>query len=407
MLRQPTIAWLIEGREIYGVRRAIMSLACGVQRAGATPIIVSLNPGECVDACQHAGLQTIVLGLGRFRSIHQHATVLGRIRALAAIAGYQPEVRRHLMSCLRDIGAQALHTFNFGLLAAAGRAADQAGIPCFWEMASCLGENYPLDINRRVYRWLLKSYRIMPLANSQYTARTLGATDRPTTVLYLGVDSQMFRPDRADAVRRAELGIAPDATVMMIVSRLDASKGHDRALEAMLSLGQSFGRLELVLLGGPLEGSYAARLRQIAHQAGADERLHLVGLVPDPERYYALADLTINSRVDAEPYGLSVVESMMTGRPVLAHALGGPSETVVDGVTGWHYSMPAVKDIAAGLRRALQDRPRWPEMNRAAQRHALAEFSVEVHVAKYLAIVQEQRALIRTNAKGVGLPARF
>ena len=104
-----------------------------------------------------------------------------------------------------------------------------------------------------------------------------------------------------------------------------------------------------------MDTPYTEGLQRFAEQHGMADRLHFAGLVPDPERYYDAIDIAVNSRITPEPFGLSVVEAMMMGRPVLVHALGGPAETVVDGVTGWHVNDPSAESFAAGIERALSD----------------------------------------------------
>ena len=79
----------------------------------------------------------------------------------------------------------------------------------------------------------------------------------------------------------------------------------------------------------------------------------------------------------------------MCETPVLVHASGGPAETVVDGITGWHYHSPAEDELHSGILRAIDDRDNWPKIGRAARIHALAEFSQEVQARQYLQIVRE------------------
>ncbi|HEX8913534.1 MAG TPA: glycosyltransferase family 4 protein, partial [Humisphaera sp.] len=264
------------------------------------------------------------------------------------------------------------------------------GVPCFWEMPNVLGDRYPFGLNRRIYQRQCRRFGVVPLSNSAYTGASLGGPIR-ARVMHLGVDATRFDPDRVAPVTRAELGIPADAVVLSVVGRLEPQKGQDRVLRAMLTVGADAGAppLHLLLLGGPTDGPFAAELRSIAAAAGAAGRLHLLGTRPDPERYYGATDVAVNARVDAEPYGLSVVEAMMMGRPVLAHALGGPAETVVDGTTGWHVGDPTAEALAAGLRRALADRPRWPRMRQAARAHALAHFTVERQAAFFTGVVNE------------------
>jgi glycosyltransferase involved in cell wall biosynthesis len=102
----------------------------------------------------------------------------------------------------------------------------------------------------------------------------------------------------------------------------------------------------------------------------------MLGHVPDPECYYGLLDVAVNSRIDAEPFGLSVIEAMMMGKPVLVHALGGPAETVIDGRTGWHMPGPRIEDMQAGIARAIGQRAQWGQLGMQARQHALDHFTV-------------------------------
>lgn len=386
-LRLPMIAWLIEGNEQYGVKRAILSLACAVQKAGVEPVMVSLNPGECATACQQAGLPVHLLHMGDYPGTHRCRSRWDRILNFFRLRNYQNLVRQRLEPVLRNQAISALHVLNSDLLPVVGKTANRLQVPCFWEMTNCLGQTYPFHINLRIYRWRLRRYGIQTLANSRFTAQTLGhATPKPE-IMYLGVDSQRFTPNYDHPVSRAELGIPDHAAVLLIVARLDESKGQARVIQALANLGDRFGRIDLILVGEGNQGSEGTTLRKLASEHDFADRLHLVGKQASPERYYGFANLTINSRIDAEPFGLSVVESMMAGKPVLAHHLGGPGETILDGHTGWLIPEASVEGLTNGLIRALEDRPRWKEMGTLAREHALQSFSVEAQAKRYLELV--------------------
>jgi len=75
---------------------------------------------------------------------------------------------------------------------------------------------------------------------------------------------------------------------------------------------------------------------------------------------------------------------------VLAHALGGPAETVLDGETGWHTPGASVDDFAAGIRRALAERDRWAQMGARAREIALQRYAIDGYVDRYLALVRRR-----------------
>jgi glycosyltransferase involved in cell wall biosynthesis len=270
----------------------------------------------------------------------------------------------------------------------AGVAAHSLGVPCFWEMPNCVSDNYPFHINRRLLQRQCSRYGIVPLANSRYTAATLGEELVKPIAMHLSADPSRFDPETVEPFPRADLGIPADAIVLCIAARLHPSKGQLEIWEAMLRCHAEGADLHLLLLGGPVDGTVGQELVRRAEAAGLRDRLHLVGLVPDPERYFLASDVVVNSRIDAEPFGLTVIEAMMMGRPMLVHALGGPAETVIEGETGWHVTSPTVPAFARGIERALADRPRWPEMRAAARQHALRCFATRVHACNYAEVVQ-------------------
>jgi glycosyltransferase involved in cell wall biosynthesis len=128
-------------------------------------------------------------------------------------------------------------------------------------------------------------------------------------------------------------------------------------------------------------------LRRLALDLAVANQVHFIGRVAEPQPYYLTADIVVSSTIHAEGFGLSVIEAMMMGRPVLAHALGGPAETVVDGHTGWHVAAATAGDFERGIRRAIDDRERWPQMRRDAREHALGSFSISAAVDRYLGVL--------------------
>ena len=128
-------------------------------------------------------------------------------------------------------------------------------------------------------------------------------------------------------------------------------------------------------------------------RVGVDSSLYAPDAVAEPPQFSvpATVDGPPIFGILAEPFGLSIVEAMLMQKPVLAYNLGGPSETVVDGQTGWHIDNPSVEACEAGLVRALRDRAVWHEMGQLGRARALREYTTEVVAGEYLRIVDAKR----------------
>jgi len=244
-------------------------------------------------------------------------------------------------------------------------------------------------LSSRRYQWECLRYGIVPIGNSVYTAQTLGQWPVRPKVVYLGVDPEVFCPDRVTPVLRCQLGIPESAIVLGVVAVVNWAKGQPLLLRAILSLGEAARDIHLLLVGKIGSPDALASMRATAEQAGALHRLHFVGEVADPERYWPVADIAVSGFVGAEAFGLSIVEAMMMARPALVHAKGGPAETVLDGLTGWHVHDASVASFACGVNRALAQRRRWVEMGLAARRRALENFSSKAYAQGLMRIVCE------------------
>lgn len=366
--------------------QTIRGLTAAVRHLGIDPSLISLGEGPFCQFMRAAGFDVHVLNVEPIPALR--GSLLQKLRQQLRIRRVAARARPKLAETLKSHGVQAVHVLWPNLMPLAAMSASDVGIACFWEVPSVLGR-YPFSVNRRLIQHTMHRWNVIPLANSRYTAESLGDTPVKPTLLYLGSDEARFNPASIVSIGRDRLNIPSDAIVFGICARLKRAKGQRHVLEAMAQLHGEYSNTHLLLLGGPADGEFADELRTLAEQLGVASRLHILGNVPDPERYYNVIDIAVNAYLGAESFGLSVVEAMMIGKPVLVHALGGPAETVVDGVTGWHVHDPTVEGFRLGLLRALGDRDKWTEMGATARENAMAHFTLTRQAEQYVDIVRK------------------
>jgi glycosyltransferase involved in cell wall biosynthesis len=378
------VLWVLNGTEIGGTRTMVLSLTGGLRERGWETPILFLGPGEFADECRSKGYDTKVLGLRAPPA--PRGSLASKASRYVSLLAYGQRMRGRLDASVRAIQPDALHFLWPNHLPLVGAVAKRQGLPAYWEMPNIIGSGYPFDLNRRITAHQLKRYGVSVLAPSRLVARTFGPVAVPPVLLAFGVDHRRFDPDRVIPVSRTELRIPSDVVTLGIFARLDPSKGQVRMVDALGLLGDGEPEIHLCLFGD----GQAAYLEQLEHRARtlpSRIRLRMFGAVPDPEKYYDVVDVAVNSRIDAEPFGLSTVEAMAMGRPVLVHALGGPQETVVDCATGWHTDDPTPEGFASALRRVLADRARWPEMGERARERVLQHYTLDRQVSRYQEIL--------------------
>jgi len=366
-----TAALLITGGEGYGVGRSWRTIAAALPGRGFRPLALSVGDGALVDALRDEG--TEVLSRGRRAGLLKGG-VAGKLARLPLIAMDQVPHLLWVVRRLREARAEALFTSAPDLVPLAAVAGRIVGVKSFWLMANDVSSGYPLDLNRRVYAAAI-GLGLRPIANSRWTLGTLGKAARSGAVVHRGVPPLADSPEGEAITVRAEVGAEPGDAVFAICARLTPDKGQDVFIQALERARPGLDGVRLLIVGGPLDTPFARRLAESAAASGG--RIRLLGPRDDVPAILAASDVPVNSRLGGEPFGLSVIEGLRAGRPVLAHRLGGPGETVRDGETGWLVNSPTVEAFEGGVRRALADRPRWSAMGEAARRDFAARFTDE------------------------------
>jgi D-inositol-3-phosphate glycosyltransferase len=185
---------------------------------------------------------------------------------------------------------------------------------------------------------------------------TLGVPRTSMTLVPSGVNTERFRPDGPVEPRSRRPRV-------LSVGRLVERKGFEDLIRAMAMVPGA----ECVIVGGRRDDEpYARRLRQLAHRLKVADRVRLVGAVSpaDMPRWYRSADVLATAPW-YEPFGLTPLEAMACGVPVVASAVGGLTDTVVDCVTGDLVPPRDPRALGVTLRRLLAD-----DMRRVSYRAA-------------------------------------
>lgn len=385
--RSRRFLWLIRGDEGYGFRRANLGLAQSLKEKSVEIGFVSMGRGPFADEIALAGYPLWILD--QFRDsdgIRRNGWrfLSGCFQLLVSSV----QNRSAVCEAIRSFKPDWLHVSINSLLITAGTSARKTGIPAYWHLHNTIGSKLPFELQSLGYQIICRFFGIHAMANSKHTANSLGSTFCKASILYPGTDASYFsREAKSDSLTRRELGLDPEIPLFVIAARLVPDKAQDLVVDAAIELFQAGKRFSLLLVGGPLDTPFCKKIRERIVTNSVEDLIHIIGPVDDTRPYINISDVVINSRSGAEPFGLSIVEAMLMERPVLAYALGGPSETIADTETGWLIQDSSVEGFKAGMARVLNDSEEWSDMGRAARKRALNSFSLQTTTMDYLDII--------------------
>lgn len=244
----------------------------------------------------------------------------------------------------------------------------------------------------RAFAWAVDRWA----ACSAYNARQVEARyGRPVRVIHNGVDCARFHPAARDPALRALWGVPQDAFVVASSGRLVGWKGLHVVVQALPMLPG----VHFVIMG---DGPERERLCALAHRLGVAAQLHPVGRVAHAELPAALnaADLFVQPSIGEEAFGISVVEAMACGLPVLASDNGGLPEIVTPevGLLLPPGDVPAWRDAIAGM---SLDPQRRAALGQAGRARALDRFTWEGNAEKLLELIGQCARDGSPGARGV------
>lgn len=200
---------------------------------------------------------------------------------------------------------------------------------------------------------------------------------------------------RGAAVRdwRVELGWPREVAVLGFTGRLAYIKGADVLLHAVARLHGQGLPVRLVIVG---EGAEQASLAALTQQLGIDAITHFAGRVPRTEIYDAIKGFDIAAVPSREEgFGLSALEGMAAGVPVVASRVDALQEVVVDGVTGLLCEADDPVSLADALACLVRDTSLRHRMGAAGAAHVARLYDAPAY-----------RAHLADLLVGLGLPAR-
>jgi D-inositol-3-phosphate glycosyltransferase len=238
--------------------------------------------------------------------------------------------------------------------------------------------------------------------------RLYGAEPDRMSMVPCGFDAAEFSPlSRAQA--RASLGLDPHEFVVLQLGRLVPRKGIDNVIRSLAHLPPGTPARLLVVGGESREPDETrtpeiARLRAVAQDAGVAARVTFTGHRSRSElrRYYAAADVFVTTPW-YEPFGITPLEAMACGTPVVGSDVGGIRYTVRDGETG--FLVPPRDPAALGDKLAqLQANPALRRaMGRAGIRRARSMFTWD-RVTRQLVDVYERVCSDNVEATTAPMP---
>lgn len=380
------VLFVHSGSDLYGASRSLLRLSSRLVDDGHNVCVVLPGEGPLGVELNRTGAQVV---------IHRRLPVVTRdvgigLAAALQLAGSIPVSMVQLYRLARTFGAEVIHT-NTALILSPGPVARLLGVPHVWHVREVFAEF------QRLWQWYQRFMVAFADRIVCVSAAVAGQFSSPgakgkVVVLHNGFPASEFSDVESDRIesfrKRFALGERP---VVSVIGRIKlARKGQDVLVRAIARLPERHHPARFLCVGSPFPGNEAhqRKLVDLAEQLGVSDHLTITGDVDDVHAAYASSDVVVLPSALPEPFGGVVVEAMALGIPVIGTAIGGTTEQILDGQTGYLVPPNDPAALADRLTMLLDDQELRRTMGEKGRSRFLSEFEFEPFYRTMLSIYE-------------------
>jgi glycosyltransferase involved in cell wall biosynthesis len=383
-----TVMLVTPNLDIGGAQETARTLAKYLPRAGCRTIVCTFRDGPLRSDIERLGVPVEILPARR----HD-------VLALPWFLVEMVRLRRTMLRLVEEHGVDVVQVQTLGTPAFLTMTLRVRGrVQVWWRVPNIIflvredtvgPHRWLLGAKRAAHRWLYRNgARLVDgvIAVSDEVAhafcRTVGYHGDGVEVVANGVDVERY-PAAADRGEiRSRLGFGPDDHLMTMVGTFKRQKGHRFLVEATASIVARFPALHVLLVGdGDLKDEIGAQVQEI----GLSGRIHFLGSRRD------VADLLLASDSFVLPslwegFSVALIEAMASRLPVIATAVSGTTQVMIDGATGWLVPPADADALAAAMIQLLSDRDRAAAVAATAHDRVAASFGAGAQAERLAAL---------------------
>jgi len=362
------IVFLITGLAYGGAETQLVNLVTSLKERGWDVRVVSmLSPQAFTEELKEAGIPLSTLNMRR--GVADPRAVFGLVRMLRE---WRPDIMHSHMVHANLLARIARIFYRIPVLICTAHSIDEGGR---WREIAYRLTDFLADLTTNVSQAGVERYiRVgaVPKGKIRYVPN--------------GVDTAQFKPDEVGVKRlRKELGIN-DCFVWLAVGRFEEAKDYPNMLQAFKMVVDKKQDTLLLLAG---QGSLLEETRKLANELDLEDKVRFLGVRHDVPDLMNAADAYVMSSA-REGMPMVLLEASACGLPVVATDVGGNSEVVLSGTTGYIVPPRNPEALALGMEKmmALPHEERC-EMGKAGRAHIEANYSLDQIVDQWENLYKE------------------
>ena len=210
------------------------------------------------------------------------------------------------------------------------------------------------------------SDKVVVISKALYNyLKNSGVKEKKLELIYTGIDVKKFKPQRKRKTN--------NKFIIGIIAVLRAAKRHIFLLEAVKNLD-----VEVVIVG---DGPQKKNIIKYIVENKLQDKVQMLGFVENPEELIPTFDVVVLPS-EHEALGTALLEAQACGVPVIGSNVGGISECILDGKTGFLFEPYNIEDLKEKIKFLMNNPQIKEKMGEQARNWILKNFTLEQMVEK-------------------------
>lgn len=375
--------------DLYGASRSMARLVGELSGGPFRFSVVLPDDGPLVDLLRQENASVYIM---RNLSVVRRR-IVKTWRLFLFLSNVIPSTVR-LWQMIHRLKVDAVH-LNTSVTPAAAIAAKLAGVGIIWHIREIYSGE--LSLLRKLYHSFILCIADLVVCVSTPVRQQFPPGANKVQVHHNGLEIGCFDaivPDD-DAIRQ-RFNIPKKATVVAMFSRIHPWKGQDLFVETAALLRKRLANTYFLIVGDVFPGyeSVEASIKERITALGMGDRIFLTGFLREPRPLMASVSVVVLPSTQPDPFPGVVIEAMALSRPVVATGIGGPTEQVVHGATGYLVA-PDATELSNAIERLVRSPELRASFGRAARQRITDHFSLP-ELSSNLAVAYQRLAARRT-----------
>lgn len=208
--------------------------------------------------------------------------------------------------------------------------------------------------------------------NTDYILKVLPQYKSQIHLLHNAIDTSRFMAIKQNRSSRP---------ILITIGTLNINKNHRLSVEVLKHLNDEGMPVQLVIVG---DGPQQNELFHLAKNLGLDQQIQFTGSIDNPEYFLEQADIYIHT-AKSEAFGLTILEAMGAGLPVICTDGGGNRDLIRNGENGFILDTEKPEELADKIEHLLKNSEQRIRMGLNAQRFA-QDYDIQTYVERLIAI---------------------